>query len=316
MLRSNVAQNLTHTTDNELSWPAAVERAIFAAEMDFPNQKQFTGSVRATTVFDMQIISMKCGLHLSQRSDSILRNIESPSVVLSLQHRGSLQLAQNNERVTLRPGQYSLYTSFDPVELIGSDGYDATAIKVPIHTLGIDADVLRSLSTHRFQADSGFSSAVWTMITQLEAGQRSPVQHNADVAFHVSGLINQMLRLEQSAHLREPEPSEAMRNRCQAYIDEHLGDPALSPEIIASNLYISTRLLHQLFEGSGTTVSGYIRHQRLRRVQQDLLTPELNHLPVSSIANRWGFMNVPHFSRLFKSVVGVPPATYRHDAQA
>ena len=47
-----------------------------------------------------------------------------------------------------------------------------------------------------------------------------------------------------------------------AFIQQHPGDPGLSPAEIAAAHHISLRLLHKLFQEQGETVAGWIRARR------------------------------------------------------
>ena len=104
---------------------------------------------------------------------------------------------------------------------------------------------------------------------------------------------------------------QAMMVRIQAFIEHHLGDPGLSPAMIAAAHHVSVRTLHNLYEPGEHTVSGWIRHRRLERCRQDLLNPDLRDRPVGSIGTRWGFQDAAVFSRLFRRAYGLPPGEYR-----
>ena len=99
--------------------------------------------------------------------------------------------------------------------------------------------------------------------------------------------------------------------RIHAFIQEHLGDPELSPAAIAAANHISLRLLHKLFQEQGQTVAGWIRARRLERCRRDLLDPAQAACPVAAVAARWGFRSAIHFSRLFRATYGLPPHEYR-----
>lgn len=104
---------------------------------------------------------------------------------------------------------------------------------------------------------------------------------------------------------------EALLADVYAYVDEHLGEPDLSPARIAAAQHVSLRRLHTLFEGQDTTVSAWIRQRRLDRCRRDLLDPAQRSRPAHAIAARWGLPNAAHFTRLFKATYGLPPARYR-----
>lgn len=107
---------------------------------------------------------------------------------------------------------------------------------------------------------------------------------------------------------------EGLSNRLHRFIQEHLGDPCLSPGAIAEAHHISIRYLHKLFAGGGMTVAGRIRELRLERCYRDLADPSQRDRPIHSIAARWGFTDKAHFSRLFRARYGIPPKEYRRKA--
>ncbi|MER6528588.1 helix-turn-helix transcriptional regulator [Streptomyces sp. NPDC001508] len=61
-----------------------------------------------------------------------------------------------------------------------------------------------------------------------------------------------------------------------------------------------------------TSPAAWIRHRRLERCRLDLNNPRLNARPIHAIAERWGFTNPTHFSRLFRATYGIPPRDYRN----
>ncbi|MBZ6475183.1 helix-turn-helix domain-containing protein [Streptomyces griseocarneus] len=99
--------------------------------------------------------------------------------------------------------------------------------------------------------------------------------------------------------------------RISAFIVEHLRDPALGPEAIASAHRISLRYLHRIFQQNGTTPRAFIRQQRLDRCRKDLANPALAHLTIHTIAARWGYPQPDGFSRAFRTATGMSPSEYR-----
>ncbi|MGH3622119.1 MAG: helix-turn-helix domain-containing protein [Sciscionella sp.] len=99
--------------------------------------------------------------------------------------------------------------------------------------------------------------------------------------------------------------------RIHASIEQHLGDPRLSPSMIAAVNHISVRYLHKLFHTQQASVAGFIRDARLERCRADLLDPATRSHPVHAIAARWGLTDPAHFNRLFRKTYGLPPADYR-----
>jgi AraC-like DNA-binding protein len=104
-----------------------------------------------------------------------------------------------------------------------------------------------------------------------------------------------------------------LRDDIYAFVEERLGDPDLSPAMIAKAHHISVRYLHKLFQGSGFTLGQWVRRRRLDRCRRDLGDPALADRPVAAVAARWGFSDAAHFSRSFRAAYQATPSDYRRD---
>jgi AraC-like DNA-binding protein len=103
----------------------------------------------------------------------------------------------------------------------------------------------------------------------------------------------------------------AMLDRIKATIDTRLGEPELSPGVLAAEHGISLRYLHKLFQERGTTVGGWIRRRRLEACRAELARPSAAGRTVAAVAARWGFASPTHFSRAFRNAYGVSPTQFR-----
>jgi AraC-like DNA-binding protein len=100
--------------------------------------------------------------------------------------------------------------------------------------------------------------------------------------------------------------------RVKQYIEAHLGNPDLSPIMIADANRISLRYLHCLFEPEATTVLQYVIKERLLRCHRELANPKMSRRTITDIAFSWGFQSSTHFGRRFKETYGVSPVEFRH----
>jgi AraC-like DNA-binding protein len=103
----------------------------------------------------------------------------------------------------------------------------------------------------------------------------------------------------------------ALVMRAMRFIDGNLANAALSAVSVAATLGVSTGYLQHAFQETGTTVGGYIRLRRLERCRDDLADPLRAGEHVGEIAMRWGFADMPHFSRAFKQQFGLSPRAHR-----
>lgn len=296
------------------SWRSLVSHVVVSADMELPHGRKFDGRIRSSSAFDLGVFSMACQRHGAHRSAKHISDRE-PEIVLTMTKRGHLNLQQNGRETRIRPGNFSLYTSYDSTRISSSDDYQAVAAKIPLSRCRANQEQFRELSAQSFSAEEGLALAVWKMTDHLEAsGSLGATMATSQASHHIIGLMEQMLHQQLGAPHPPDNPVESMLNQCYRYIESHLQDPHLSPQRVAEACFISTRYLHMIFQHSGTTVAAHIRDRRLERAHHDLVDPQLHALGVDTIARRWGFASASHFGQLFKKAYGLPPAQYRKEA--
>ena len=94
-------------------------------------------------------------------------------------------------------------------------------------------------------------------------------------------------------------------------VERLIGDPCLSPALVAQRIGVSVRYIHKVFETEGTSFGHYVMEERLDRIRRDLLNPTLFDLPVGSVARRWGLPDPTSFHRNFKARYGCTPGQLR-----
>lgn len=99
-------------------------------------------------------------------------------------------------------------------------------------------------------------------------------------------------------------------NRVVEYISDHL-DETIDLNTLAEIACMSPYHWHRVYVGMrGETVAATVKRLRLQRASGLLISSDL---PVSHIARDCGYSNIQSFTRIFKSVYGLPPATYRQN---
>lgn len=103
--------------------------------------------------------------------------------------------------------------------------------------------------------------------------------------------------------------NQALLTRIEAYVQQHLADPALSPETIASANGISVRQLYKLWSAKGLSLAEWIMQGRLEGARHELAKDR--SAAVGVIARRWGFADPAHFGRRFRSAYDLSPREWR-----
>ncbi|MEU5896794.1 AraC family transcriptional regulator [Streptomyces sp. SID335] len=132
-----------------------------------------------------------------------------------------------------------------------------------------------------------------------------------DAALHLAAAVLER-HFVGGAERCPPSQQPELMTRVRGFIDRNLGDPALTPSLVAAVHHISIRNLQRLFQEEGTTPSDWIRQRRLENSRRELCDTELRSSSIREIGLRNGFGQPSDFSRVFRARYGVPPGRFRH----
>jgi transcriptional regulator GlxA family with amidase domain len=96
----------------------------------------------------------------------------------------------------------------------------------------------------------------------------------------------------------------------QSFIRRHLGDPALSAQIIADASGLSVRTVYGLFAAEASTPGRWIQGARLEACRRDLEDPLQARRSITDVAFARGFNDAAHFSRVFRAKFGTSPRAW------
>lgn len=96
-------------------------------------------------------------------------------------------------------------------------------------------------------------------------------------------------------------------------ITENLADGTLCAATLALRQGVTARYIHKLFETEGTTLSKFVRGQRLAQVYRKLADPHHADLTIGAIAYGVGFGDLSTFNRRFRQHFGARPSDVRRE---
>lgn len=165
-------------------------------------------------------------------------------------------------------------------------------------------------------------------LSSIELGVRIPSHsHIATLANHLiaeaahydslddeecSAIIDSLVMLIKPSVIRsvgQHSPNERIFFQAASFIRENIGNPTLSPGIVASATGASVRSLYRAFSVRSMTVSGYIKNQRLEMCA-DYLRASKRKLNLTEAGYRFGFASPSAFSTAFKQHFGITPSSY------
>lgn len=120
---------------------------------------------------------------------------------------------------------------------------------------------------------------------------------------------------EDLAQAAAPTSDQALLARIKSFLITHLAEDLPAPSI-AGRFGIADRKLQRLFRREGTTLTLWLRRQRLERCAQDLRDPRQDSRNVTAIAGSRGFDDPTYFSRCFRAAFGIAPGAYRQNRES
>lgn len=189
-------------------------------------------------------------------------------------------------------------------------------VMVPKADLAERGLVIDDLMARRLGGQGGIARVA--LETMRSAWRELPAM-NEDSARQLGTLITQCVHLsllDLAGRGTAATQREALRERIKQHVMRHLADPALSVEQIARALNCSRRHLYNAFADEPDGVAGYLLARRLEACRAAFDDPRLAERSITEIALAHGFSNMAHFSRVFRSHVGLSPSEYRRERTA
>jgi AraC-like DNA-binding protein len=294
----------------------AVADEFVPLRMSTPDVKSFEGHTRSRSVGSVQVTEVAASHGMVQhRTPRLIRQHAPELLKVNIVRRGRCAFVQDGRQASLTTGDYVFYDTTKPYEFHSVGGFALYGVIIPREKLPLSHRHITHLMGQRFSDRDGLASLVSPFLLQL-GSMRLP-QGDGESSVYLGDTVLDMLtasfaeRLATSTSVAPSTQKTVLLRQSQQFIEARLRDPALDVAAVAQGCHVSVRYLQKIYEEHGHTVSGWIRARRLDACRKDLASSELAHLPVGSLAARWGFTNATYFSRVFKSVHGVPPSVYR-----
>lgn len=284
---------------------------------------KYHGEFRASGLGAMQVVVIDAMPTVVRRTRELITRADPDMLKMFLVCGGNTCVVeQDGRQARLGAGEFAYYDTRRPYQVAcGVDGNRPAAMMTfmfPPSMLPLSRNRLKELTAVRIPASAGLGDVTAQFLLQLA---RNIDHYSPAEAARLSTAALEVLATRLAHELDVPDwgtpdaRRHALLSTVQAFIQQHLGDPGLSPVTIAAAHHMSLRSLHQLFHDEGLTVAGWVRGRRLECCRRDLSDPALDARPVAAIAARWGFSSPSDFSRTFRTAHGLPPAEYRMSAR-
>ncbi|MFE7526840.1 helix-turn-helix domain-containing protein [Kitasatospora sp. NPDC057542] len=299
-------------SDRAESWQDTVSHTFVPMTVDFLEEVPSPGEIAGHRLGSVQISRVQAGPQVVTRNRRLIADGDSPTLLLTLQERGTALKDQDGRETLIRPGGFSITDTSRVFRKKIEEEFVFTSFHFPRAELDVQEKDLRALTATAFSGAEGSAALLTTYLSRM-AHEAAELDEAVGRRAAATALDLLAMFVDDRAGRARPQGSRSAASfeRVKEYILRNLRDPDLSPSTIAEANFMSVRFLHKLFHLEGTTVGGWVRTQRLERCSRDLLRPMAGELGVAGIARRWGFANSSHFTRAFRAAYGVTPRDWQ-----
>jgi len=247
--------------------------------------------------------------HVVERDQELIRRRPAGSVALYFSLAGEAFFYHDDGVRTVQPGEMLICDADRPFLRGFSHGLEELVLKIP-RLVFAEVTGIAELSQPRVTTFGPDGNAVARALAR-RVGAVARTENPEPV--------DEQALLDLVAALAGPGRhgvSGTYRAAAHAYIDLHLGDPALSAARVAAAVGISARHLSRVFAEAGSSVPQYILGRRLEAARRLLDHPATAPRTVAEVARRSGFASISHFSTAFTARFGERATDVRRQALA
>jgi len=304
-----------HPRDRTSYWMNVISKSLFRQEFRSPIRHYF-GAIHVGKLGRLGIAHGKGDACHVERSARHTRD-GNDSIVLSFRLSGSTIVDHDGSQIIQHPATMMLSDMTRPLNHVFPTPSEAIVVTAPREALtariGNSAAFFdRPISTASPIAGlaSEFLTLLCNRLDSLDEAARAPVAEQA----------LDLIALAFTTELGQAQPALSSSRattllRLKAVIEARLSDPALKPEAVAAEAGFSVRYANELLGDENFSLERYIVHRRLDRCRTALEDPLQGHRMIGEIAFSWGFSDLSHFTRRFRSAFGMTPGECRRAQQ-
>lgn len=292
-------------------WADLVNERFVPLHVTASDADHLAGSVTTREVGHLQVSEVVSIPQRFHRPKSLLHE-GADVVAIGRVTRGTGILEQDGRICEVSDGAFALYDTARPFSWTLHGEWAMQVYLWPRHSLGVDDTRIGGLTAVPVSTGAGVGRLIAPVLGGLAAdlSPSPPPRLATRLADELADLAVTAI-LEADGHTAAGVDTEDVLRRVLRHIEENLTDPAMTPETIAEEFYISVRTLHRLFAREGLTIAAWIKMRRLEAARRVLGGPAASRMTISEVAERHGFTNAAFFSREFAARYGVSPRDYR-----
>ncbi|ABM35926.1 helix-turn-helix domain-containing protein [Polaromonas naphthalenivorans] len=326
MSRSMASLDGCISASSALMWEDAVHTGIGRMPAELRHQEvihllpvgaqAFSGRIDYGDLAGTGLCRMTASPHRFQRALREGASLAASPLILVIQVKNSSYFEQRERSGMLSPGDWCVLDTYRPFGWNSASGCEQIIMTIQRPADSGLGDLIARGAAQRCDGKTGAARILQAMVSEV-MGQ---IHHLAP--YSAGSLASALTATAWNAlqeQLEAPAPillRDTQCSRLKAWIETRLAEPDLSVDTIAQGCRMSARSVHRAFSSDPTgSVSSYLWQRRVVQCAAALKNPQEMHRSITDIALSWGFSSSSHFSRVFRSTLGVSPRSYRAGGQ-
>jgi len=292
-------------------WADWIARLFCGLRSDTYGDGDFDGRMSTLHAGDIVLTRLEANRHRVMRSSSLARASDVGYLKIVAPYVGCAGVEQKGREAWVTPDQWSIYDTTDSYAVANPVRVEHLIVMVPKGQLVERGLSLDPLMARRLGGSGGVARLA---LETMRSAYRELPGMSEVAARGVGDAITQFVHLamlDLAGIGTAMTQREALRERIKQHVTEHLGDARLSVDGIAHALNCSRRHLYNAFSEEPDGVAGYILRRRLETCRKSFDDRANDNRSITDIALSFGFSSMAHFSRVFRSHLGVAPSDYR-----
>ena len=305
--------DLVRAPDRLAAWRWQAQQICGASRFHFPDRIAFHGSIEARKVADLELTLFSSSQLSFEKFPVQSMHSENRACVVITQIAGVRRYSQDGRTAVLKCGDTTLIDSGRPWSSDCQSDCTRLYLRVPYPLMEERLRLPVLPIARRISGASGSGMFLYGLFAALFR-QGATLTRNEGAAA-IDAYLKILVACVRGAEgfAINQWASDLLFSRIIEFVENHLSEPDLGPETIASAMGISVRHLHRVFSHRGCSIAEWIRIQRLIECQRELSDPRCRQKTITDIAFSWGFNDSAHFSHSFKKQFGVCPRAYRSE---
>lgn len=295
-------------------WREATRDVVYPMNFERLGEGAFRGDMAFSSVGDLGLADVRVSPNAMERNAACVSAGGDDIASLFFVMSGSMDITGEARRPTMRAGTGAFDNGARPFFATNRDELHVLGLLVPHAMIDGGMDQLDRITRQDLSQASEMFLLLRAYVTQLAALKGGLDARSAGrVGRNLADLVNAMV-----AEVTLSSPLDLSAYKCAAlarvhsFVEEHLDNPELNPDMVSQALRLSPRYINRTLEAEGTSLGRMIWHRRLERIARDLRDPALARRSISMIALARGFNDLSHFSKAFRRRYAMTPRDYRY----